>query len=93
MGKWWNRLLMRLTILGVAFQGCGAAMAQYPAWYNIEQMAPTHVKEGQCRPAASLDKSNFEVGCYDALTGAWLDCETRFTSRFDPPDLQDVAWT
>ena len=79
--------------LGFAMWTARAARAQYPAWYNLEAVPPTHVGEGQCGPAASLDRYTFEVGCYDVRTGAWMDCETRFESRFDPPDPEDVAWT
>lgn len=93
MGTISRRVLMSLSALGIAILTTWSLRAQYPVWYNLEAVPPTHVREGQCRPAASLNEEAFEVGCFDVRTGAWLDCETRFESRFDPPDLQDVAWT
>ncbi len=93
MGKIRRTVLTDLSALGIAILTTWSLRAQYPVWYNLEAVPPTHVREGQCRPAASLNEEAFEVGCFDVRTGAWLDCETRFESRFDPPDLQDAAWT
>lgn len=82
-----------LMAQGLLLWTAWAVKAQYPSWYNLEVVPPTQIPEGQCSPAASLDRNTFELGCYDVRTGAWLDCETRFESRFDPPDPEDVTWT
>ena len=74
--------------------GITPLFAQYPCRSHLVAVPPTPVpRAGQCAPASERVQAHFCIGCYDVCTGEWLDCETQFSSTFNPPSEDDPYWT